>query len=109
MMKTRKGEQSLLIMRMEVMTRVIVVVTAVAMIVDMMMMTTTATVRATIVKTMIVNTVAMIRVNPLVIEKLKTQIFSMKNMMMMWTTMIKILKMMPKLTGEVTLIVTNTG
>jgi len=96
-------------MMMEVMTRVIVVVIAVAMIVDMMMMTTTATVRATIVKTMIVNTVAMIRVNPLVIEKLKTQILSIKNMMMMWTTMMKILKMMPKLTGEVTLIVTNIG
>ena len=33
----------------------------------------------------------------------------MKNMMMMLTTMMKILKMMPKLTGGVTLIMTNTG
>ena len=60
-------------------------------------------------KTMIANTVAMIRENPLVIEKMKTQIFSMKNMMMMWTTMMKILKMMPNLRSGVTLIVTNTS
>ena len=33
----------------------------------------------------------------------------MKNMMMMLTTMMKILKMMSKLTGGVTLIVTNIG
>ena len=96
-------------MMMEVMTRVIVVVTIVAVIVDMMMMiTATKTVRATTVKTMIANIVAMTEVNPLVIKKMKMQIFSMKNMMMMWTTMMKILKMMSKLIGGVTLIVANT-
>ena len=46
---------------------------------------------------------------PLVIEKMKMQIHSIKNMMMMWTTMVKILKMMLKLTGGVTLIVINIG
>ena len=106
-MKTRKGEQPLVMMRMEVMTRMIVVVIAVAVIVDMMMMTTTPIVRVTTAEIMIACT--MIGVNSLVIEKMKTQIFSMKNMMMMWTTMMKILKMMTKLTGGVTLIVTNTG
>jgi len=55
-------------MRMEVMTRVIVV----AVTVDMMMMTIAPTVRATTVKTMIANMVAMIGVNPLMIEKMKT-------------------------------------
>ena len=108
-MKMRKGEQPLVMMMMEVMTRVIVVVTATTIIVDMMMMTVALIVRAAIVKIMIANTVAMIGVNPLVIEKMKTQIFSMRNMMVMWTTMIKILKMMSKLTGGVTLIVTNIG
>ena len=96
-------------MRMEVITKVIVVVTVVAVTVDIMMMIAAPIVRATTMKTMIANTVAMIRENPLVIEKMKTQIFSMKNMMMMWTTMMKILKMMPNLRSGVTLIVTNTS
>ena len=51
--------------------RVIVVVAAAAVTVDIVMMTTTTIVRAITVKTMIANTVAMIRVNPLVIEKMK--------------------------------------
>ena len=63
MMKMRKGEQPLVMMKMEVMTRVIVV----AVTVDMMMMTIALTVRATTVKTMIANMVAMIGVNPLMI------------------------------------------
>ena len=96
-------------MRMEVITKVIVVVTVVAVTVDIMMMIAVPIVRATTMKTMIANTVAMIRENPLVIEKMKTQIFSMKNMMMMWTTMKKILKMMPNLRSGVTLIVTDTS
>ena len=96
-------------MRMEVITKVIVVVTVVAVTVDIMMMIAVPIVRATTMKTMIANTVAMFRENPLVIEKMKTQIFSMKNMMMMWTTMMKILKMMPNLRSGVTLIVTNTS
>ena len=96
-------------MRMEVITKVIVVVTVVAVTVDIMMMIAAPIVRATTMKTMIANTVAMIRENPLVIEKMKTQIFSMKNMMMMWTTMMKILKMMLNLRSGVTLIVTNIG
>ena len=69
----------------------------------------TVIVRATTVKTMIANTVAMTRANSPVIGKMKTQIFSMKNMMMMWTTMMKILKLMSNLTSGVTLIVTITG
>ena len=79
-------------MMIEVMTRVIVVVTIVAVIVDMMMMIkATAIVRATTVKTMIANIVAMTRANPLVIKKMKMQI----------------LKMMSKLTSGVTLLVAN--
>ena len=109
MMKKRKGERPLVMMMKEVMPRVIVVVTTAAVTVNMMMMIATVIVRATTVKTMIANKVEMIGVNPLVIEKMKMPIYIMKNMMMMWTTMMKILKMMPKLTGEVTLIVTNTG
>ena len=108
-MKIRKGEQPLVMMMKEVMARVIVVVTIVAMTMDMIIITTTLIVRATVVKTMIANTVAMTGVNPLVIEKMEMQIYSMKNMMMMWTTMMKTLKKMPKLTSRTTLIVTNTG
>ena len=63
--------------------RVIVVVTATTVTVDMVMMTTTVIVKATIVKTMIANTVAMIRVNPLVIENMKMKGFTMKTMMIM--------------------------
>ena len=67
----------------EVMPRVIVVVTAAAMIVDMMIMTLTLIVKAIIVKTMIANTVAMIGVNPLMIENMKMMGSIMKSMMMM--------------------------
>ena len=70
MIKMRKGEQPLVMMIKEVMPRVTVVVTAVA-------------VRATTMKTMIANKVAMIGLNPPVIEKMKTQSFTMKNMKMM--------------------------
>ena len=66
-----EGEQPLVMMMKEVIPRVIVVVAAAAVTVDIVMMTTTTIVRAITVKTMIANTVAMIRVNPLVIEKMK--------------------------------------
>ena len=81
-MKIRKGEQPLVMMMKEVMLRVIVV-TAEAVTMDMMMMTVTPTVKAIIVKTMIVNTVAMIGVNPLMIENIKIMGSIMKSMMMM--------------------------
>ena len=103
-----KAEQPLVMMTMEVKTRVIVVVTAVAMIVDIMMTTATLIVMTT-TEFMTACTVEMIGVNPLVIEKMKMQIHSIKNMMMMWTTMVKILKMMLKLTGGATLIMINIG
>ena len=79
----KKGEQPLVTMMKEVMPKVIVVAIAAAVTVDIVMRTATTIVRATTVKTMIANTVAMIGVNPLVIEKMKTQSFTMKNMMMM--------------------------
>ena len=83
MIKMRKGEQPLMMMIKEVMPRVTVVVTAVAVIVDIVIMIATTIVRATIMKTMIANKVAMIGLNPPVIEKMKTQSFTMKNMKMM--------------------------
>ena len=86
-MKTRKGEQPLVIMKMEVKTRVIVVTIA-AMIVDMMMMTA-APIVSTITKVMIARKVVMIGVNPLVIEKMKMQTYSMRNMTVMWTIIMK--------------------
>ena len=82
MMKIRKGEQPLVMMMKEVMLRVIVV-TAEAVTMDMVMMTVTPTMKAIIVKTMIVNTVAMIGVNPLMIENIKIMGSIMKSMMMM--------------------------
>ena len=73
-----EGEHPLVMMKKEVMPKVIVVVK-----VDIVTMIETTIVRATTMKTMIANTMAMIRVNPLVIEKMKMQSFNMKNMMMM--------------------------
>ena len=73
-----EGEHPLVMMKKEVMPRVIVVVK-----VDIVTMIATTIVRATTMKTMIANTMAMIGVNPLVIEKMKMQSFTMKNMMMM--------------------------
>ena len=108
-MKTRKGEQPLVRMKIEVKTRVIIVVTIAVVIMDMMMMIATPIVMMTAVEIMIAHTVEMIGVNPLVIEKMKIQTYSMTNMTVMWTTMIKILKMTLKLTGGATLIVINTG
>ena len=66
-----------MIMRMEVMTRVIevVIATAIAATMDMMMMTATPIVRATTAEIMIARTVAVIGVNPLVIEKMKMQTY----------------------------------
>ena len=58
-------------MMKQVVPRVIIVVAVAAVTVDIVMMIATTIVRATTVKTMIANTVAMIRVNPLVIEKMK--------------------------------------
>ena len=45
--------------------------------------------------------------NPLVIEKMKMQTYSMKSMIVMWTIMIKKLKTTPKLTGGAIMIVIN--
>ena len=108
-MKTRKGEQPLVMMKIEVKTRVIIVVTIAVMIVDIMMMIATPIVMTTAVEIMIAHTVEMIGVNSLVIQKMKIQTYSMRNMTVMWTTMIEILKMTLKLTGGATLIVINTG
>ncbi|KAK9984356.1 hypothetical protein SO802_033881 [Lithocarpus litseifolius] len=88
MMKTRKGEQALGMMTMEVMTKVIVVVTTAAT-VDMIMMTAALIVRTTAAKVMIARIVVMIGVNPLVIEKMKMQTNSIRNMIVAWTIMIK--------------------
>ena len=96
-------------LKIEVKIRVIVVVTTAAVMVDMVIMTAAPIVMTTTTEVMIAHTAEMIKANPLVIEKMKTQNYSMRNMTVMWTTMIKILKMILKLTGEVTLIVINTG
>ena len=88
MMTIRKGEQPLVMMKIEVKTKVIVIVTTTAMTVDMMMIATPI-VMTTVVKVKIAHTVEMIGVNPLVIEKIKMQTYSMRNMTMMWTIMMK--------------------
>ena len=88
-MEMRKGEQPLVMMKMKVKTRVIVVMTTTTVMVDMMMMTTTPIVMTTTVEVMIAHTMEMIGVNPLVIEKMKMQTYSMRNMTVMWTIMIK--------------------
>ena len=85
MMTIRKGEQPLVMMKIEVKTKVIVI----AIIVDLMMMIATLIVMTTVVEVMIACSVVMIGVNPLVIEKIKMQTYSMRNMTMMWTIMMK--------------------
>ena len=60
-----KGERPLVMMMRVAIARVIVVVT-----VDMVMTIATVIVKVTIVKTMIANTMAMIGVNPLVVENM---------------------------------------
>ena len=55
--------------------------TAASITVEMVKMIATLIVKATIVKTMISNIVAMIGVNPLVIEKMKMKGITMKTMM----------------------------
>ena len=75
-------------MKIEVKTKVIVIVTTTAMTVDMMMIATPI-VMTTVVKVKIAHTLEMIGVNPLVIEKIKMQTYSMRNMTMMWTIMMK--------------------
>ena len=72
-------------------------------------MTVVPIVITTAVEVMIAHTVKMIGVNPLVIEKMKTRTYSMRNMIVMWTTMIMIYEMILKLIGGVILIVINTG
>ena len=72
-----------MMMMMVATTRVIVVVTATAVTVEMVKRIATVIVKATIVKTMIANIMAMIGVNPLVIENMKMMGFTMKTMMMM--------------------------
>ena len=96
-------------LKIEVKTRVIVVVTTAAVMVDMVIMTAAPIVMTTTTEVMIAHTAEMIKANPLVIEKMKTQTYSMRNMTVIWTTMIKILKMILKLTGEATLTVINAG
>ena len=108
-MKTRKGEQPLVMMKIEVKTRVIIVVTIEVVMVDMMMMIATPIVMTIAVEIMIAHIVEMIGVNPLMIEKMKIQTYFMRNMTVMWTTTIKILKITLKLTGGATLIMINTG
>ena len=78
----RKEEQPIVMMKMEVKTRLIVVVTTIAMIVDMMMMTATP-IGTTTAEVMIAHTVVMIGVNPIVIEKMKMRTYSMRNMTVM--------------------------
>ena len=78
-----------MMMKMEEETRMIVVVTTTAVTVDMMMMTATPIVMTTAIEVMIAHTTKMIGVNPLVIEKMKMQTYYMRNMIVMWTTMIK--------------------
>ena len=77
-----------MMMKIEVKTKVIVIVTTTAMTVDMMMIATPI-VMTTVVIVKIAHTVEMIGVNPLVIEKIKMQTYSMRNMTMMWTIMMK--------------------
>ena len=112
-MKMKKREQPLVMMKMEVKTRVIVVVTVVvtivAVMVDMVMMIAAPIVMTIATEVMIARTTEMIWVNPLVKEKMKMQTYSIRNMTVMWTTMIKILKMILKLIGGAILIVINTG
>ena len=105
----RKGEQPLVMMKIEVKTRVTIVVTIEVVMVDMMMMIATPIGMTTAVEIMIAHIVEMIGVNPLMIEKMKIHTYSMRNMTVMWTTMIKILKITLKLTGGATLIMINTG
>ena len=73
-----KGEKPLVMMMKVATTRVIVVVIAVAMTVEIARMIATVIVKATIVKTMIANIVVMIGVHPLVIEKMMMKGLFMK-------------------------------
>ena len=108
-MKMKKREQPLVMMKMEVKTRVIVVVTIAAVMVGMVMMIAAPIVMTIATEVMIARTTEMIWVNPLVKEKMKMQTYSIRNMIVMWTTMIKILKMILKLTVGVILILINTS
>ena len=69
--KMMKGEKPIVMMMKVATARVIVVVIAIAVTMEIMRMIEKVIVKATIVKTMIANIVAMIRVNPLVIERRK--------------------------------------
>ena len=83
MMRTRKGEKPLVIIMKVAMARVIVVVIAVVVTMETVKMIAIVTAKATTVKTMIANIVAMTGVNSLVIEKMKIKGFTMKTMMIM--------------------------
>ena len=87
-MEMRKGEQPLVMMMKGMKTRVIVVVTTIAVIVDMMMMIA-ALVVTIIAEVRIARIVVMIGMNPIVIEKMKMQTYSMRNITVMWTIMMK--------------------
>ena len=81
-MRKRMGEKPLVTMMKVVIVRVIVVVAVVATM-ELVKMLAIVIVKATIVKTMIANIVAMIGVNPLVIEKKKMLGFIMKTALAM--------------------------
>ena len=67
----KKGENPLVMMMKVGIARVIIVVTPVAVVMEMVRMIATVRVKATIVKTMIANIFATIGANPLVIGMMK--------------------------------------
>ena len=94
MMKMMKGEKPLVMMMNVAVVKIIIVVTAIVMIVKTVMVETIAAmiviVKEVIVKTMIVEIMVMIRMNPLVIERMRMRGPSMKTILMiMWTIMMK--------------------
>ena len=70
-MKIRKGEKPLVMMMKIATVRVIVVLIAAAVTMEIVRMIATVIVKVTRVKTKIANIVVMIGVNPLVIKKMK--------------------------------------
>ena len=82
-MRMKKGEKPLGMMMKVAIARVVVVVITVVVIVEIARMIAIVIVKATIVKTMIANIMAMIGVNPLVIEKVKMKALFMKTTLMM--------------------------
>ena len=79
----KKGDKPLVMMMKVAISKVIMVVVVAVVTIEIVRMTTIVIVKATIVKTMIANIVAMIGVNPLVIEKMKMKGHFMKTTLMM--------------------------